>query len=178
MLISYDQIAGELQYRTLRFTVLRARRESLVLGKALAMWATASILALALNVVSWFVLMARGESLALCAKYGLRFWLAATLFAGAYSAFAVFVSGFFKTPVIALFVTLVGALCWWLLKALTWSETVKNAVPWIAKLTPGEWEPQLLSPDLTTFLSGAGMMLLFQVVFIAGAAILLRRRDV
>jgi hypothetical protein len=174
ILIGYDQLAGDLQYRTIRYATVRARRESLVIGKALAVWAAASIVALALHAFAWIFLIARGEANAgVTLTYGLQFWVAAVLFSAGYVGLTMLVSGAYKTPVLALLTTLLAAFAWWLMRAY-----FKTRVEWIAALAPGSWEPRALSPDVARWGVGAVALLAFGVAGVAGACAWLRSRDV
>jgi len=57
LIIGFDQIAGEVQHRSIRYLVGRARRESIVIGKALGHWVIISAMILVLHVVVWIVLL-------------------------------------------------------------------------------------------------------------------------
>ncbi len=179
MLIGYDQISGDLQYRTIRFATGRARRESLVVGQALGVWASTSILAFALHLLAWVITIARGDaSVGETLAYGLRFWFAGVLFASGYVGLTMLLSSASRTPILTLLSTLGAATSWWLLRHIARSDALDSSVGWLAYLAPGEWEPKLLSPDVARFGIGAAVLLAFGVVLTAGACLVMRSRDV
>lgn len=179
MLVGYDQLAGDLQYRTIRYATVRSRRESLVIGKTLGVWASGSILAFALHLFAWILTIARGDApAALTLQFGLQFWLASVVFAAAFVGLTAVLSSAFRTPILALLTTFAASFGWWLLRHIVQFPTLKPGGGWLAYLTPGEWESRLLSPDVVTFAIGAAVLLAFGVVLTAGACLVMRSRDV
>ncbi|MEI8258901.1 MAG: ABC transporter permease subunit [Deltaproteobacteria bacterium] len=179
MLIGYDTLAGELQHRTLRFATVRAHRESLVTGKFLGVWVAAGIMTLALDMMAWAITISRGEaSPATTVAYGLQLWLATMVFSAAFVGLTTFVSGLFRSPVLALLTTLAAAFFWWLLRHIVGMATLAPSVGWLANITPGEWEPRLLSPDVLRSGGAAAALVALGLAGLAGACVVLRRRDV
>jgi ABC-type transport system involved in multi-copper enzyme maturation permease subunit len=177
MLIGYDQIAGDLQYRTIRFATVRSRRETLVLGKTLGVWATSSLLTMVLHVFAWTILVVRGEDPANVVKYGLHFWVCSTIYSFVYVGLTMAVSSATKTPILALLSTLGVAFAWSISRQIVRFST-NNPHNLYDTLTPGHWEPNLLSPSAGTFLGGAGALFAFGAFFVVIACAVTRSRDV
>lgn len=179
MLAGYDTLAGELQYRTVRFATVRAHRESLVVGKFLGVWATVAIIDLVLSAAAWAIAVSRDEAPAsTTVAYGLQLWLATVVFTGGFVGLTTFVSGLFRTPMLALLTTLCAAFFWWLLRHIVGLPDLAPSVGWLANVTPGEWEPRLLSPDVLRAGGAAAALVALALAGLAGACVLLRRRDV
>ncbi|MEZ4295947.1 MAG: hypothetical protein R3B70_13310 [Polyangiaceae bacterium] len=62
LLIGFDQIAGDIQHRAIRYIAGRSRRESIVVGKALGVWAVISVMLLVLHIAVWVVMPATGST--------------------------------------------------------------------------------------------------------------------
>jgi ABC-type transport system involved in multi-copper enzyme maturation permease subunit len=178
MLIGYDQLAGDLQFRTIRFTTVRSRRETLVLGKALGLWATTSILALALHVIAWTILVVHGDSdPTTVVKFGLHFWLCSAIYSFVYVGLTIAVSSTMKTPILALLTTCVVAFAWWLSRHIVHLAT-NSAHSAYDVFTPSYWAPSLLSPALGTFMGAASALIAFGAVFLVAACAVIQSRDV
>lgn len=179
ILVGYDQLSGDLQYRTIRYATVRSRRESLVVGKALGTWVAASLIALGLQVFAWILTIARGDAtVGVTVAYGMQFWLATVIYSSGFVGLTMLLSGAFKTPMLALLTTLAAAFGWWLLRAIVQIPSLKPTMGWLGAIVPGEWEPRLLSPDVTRFAVGALALLVIGAVGTLGACGLLRSRDV
>src|SRR5208337_2799545 len=104
LLVGFDQLAGEIQHRTIRYTAGRAHRPSIVVGKALGIWGVVSIMVLVLHLTVWVIILVRGTSpAAQVFSWGARFWLFSSMCAAAYVGYASVVSSLFRTPIVALF---------------------------------------------------------------------------
>jgi ABC-type transport system involved in multi-copper enzyme maturation permease subunit len=179
ILIGYDQLAGEMQHRTIRYTVIRARRTSLVLGKFFGMWLVAAALVFGLALLACALTIARGDApIATTLTYGARFWAMEVVFAGAYVGLTTLLSACFRTPTLAL-LSAFGTLV--VLGVVRIVAQAPRMPAWFASIRhalPGAWEPRLVSAHAGDVLGGTGVCLAFAAICVAGACALLERRDV
>lgn len=178
ILLGYDTLAGDLQHRTLRYSAGRARRESIVVGKALALWVTVAGVSLAPSVFAWGSVVANGAApLATALTYGLHFWVMAVFFASAYAGLTTLVSSFFRTPIVALLSSVATAFVLFVLRTVLASDLAPAGVRALRYAFPGAWETRMMSPRPAHF--GAGMLacFAFMAVCTALACVSLRKRD-
>jgi len=115
LLLGFDSVSAERQYKTLRYWTVRSRRSSYVIAKWLGLWATCGIVALGMHVLIWVVCMFRGEApVAQIVGWGLRFWLASMPILGMWCAVSIFVSSLFRIPLLGLLTTAAIFFVWWL----------------------------------------------------------------
>ena len=176
LLIGFDQIAGEVQHRTLRFSAARAHRASLVVGKALGIWGVMATMILLLHLTVWvLVLVQGGQAPGLVLTWGARFWIYSAIAAGAYVGFTALMSAMVKTPIVALFIGIgVGATIWVAFKILGLFPSTE-AVRWIF---PNRYEMLLYSPEPGKIASGMGMLVAWGAACVAGASAIVARRDI
>jgi ABC-type transport system involved in multi-copper enzyme maturation permease subunit len=178
ILVGFDQIAGELQHKTIRYTALRARRASLVIGKALGAWAVVAAISLLLDVFVWGMLISQGMGDAdVTLWFGLRLWLASTLYGGVYVALTTLSSSIFTSPVLALLSTLTAAFGIWLVHVISLRESFPEPIQWLRYLIPGHYDRWLLSPEPLPLLGGVLAMVAFVAAGIGGASLVLTKRD-
>jgi ABC-type transport system involved in multi-copper enzyme maturation permease subunit len=176
LLIGFDQIAGEVQHRSIRYLAGRAHRGSIVVGKALGTWAVIATMVLVLHLVVWVMTAVRGEAPAgAIASWGARFWLFSVAQAAAYAGLTTLVSSLFRTPNVALFS---GAA---LVFSLGLANTIFGLIAATAPLTwafPGTYEGLLVSPDPLRVVGGIALLVLWGGACVAAAAEITRRRDI
>jgi ABC-type transport system involved in multi-copper enzyme maturation permease subunit len=177
LLIGFDQIAGDIQHRTIRYMAGRARRSSLVAGKALGVWGVITIMTLVLHVTVWTVMLLRGgDSPALVLSWGVRLWLFTVASAGAYVGLTSLISSFFKTPIVALFVGVGVLFVLWLASTILGLSDATEAMTWAF---PSAYESKLLiSPDPARIFGGVAALLAWGAAMVAGAAAIVSRRDI
>ena len=77
LLIGFDQVAADIQYRAIRYIAGRSRRETIVIGKAVGLWGILAVLTLITNLTVWiFTLVQGGASFGEVMKWGPLVWLA------------------------------------------------------------------------------------------------------
>lgn len=176
LLIGFDQIAGEVQHRSIRYLAGRARRASIVAGKALGTWAVIATMVLVLHLTVWILTAVRGEAPAgVIASWGARFWLFCVAQAAAYVGLTTLVSALFRTPNVALFS---GAA---LVFSLGLANTILGLITATRPLTwafPGTYEGLLISPDPLRVVGGIALLVLWGSACAAAAAEITRRRDI
>lgn len=177
LLIGFDQIAGDIQHRTIRYMAGRARRSSLVAGKALGVWGVITIMTLVLHLTVWTVMLIRGgDSPALVLSWGVRLWLFTVASAGAYVGLTSLISSFFKTPIVALFVGVGVLFVLWLASTILGLSEATEAVTWAF---PSAYESKLLvSPQPARIFGGVAALLAWGAAMVAGAAAIVSRRDI
>jgi ABC-type transport system involved in multi-copper enzyme maturation permease subunit len=176
LLVGFDQIAGEVQHRTIRYITGRAHRGSIVFGKAIGIWVVVSIMILVLHGTVWGFLLAKSDARAgEIFSWGLRIAGFCVAYAWAYAGITAFFSSIFRTPAVSLFVG-AGLLFGMSLLRLILSifDSTKNAT-W---LFPPTYEDLLVSPDPTRALGGVALLLVWGLLCTLAASEVLRRRDV
>lgn len=175
LLIGFDQIAGEIQHRTIRYSVGRAERASLVLGKALGVYGVIAVMILVLHLTVWILLIAGGEQAIAVLSWGSRFWIFSMASAAAYVGFTSLVSAIFRTPTVALFVGAGLGFALWLTYTILGLIQATKPVTW---LFPNAYEHLLMSPDPLPVLGGMALLLSWGAACVAGSSWLVRTRDV
>lgn len=176
LLVSFDQIAGEIQHRGIRYVVGRSRRESFVAGKAIGVWAVISSAILLLHLVVWVVMLIQGSTPpAAVLAWGPRMWLFSVTGAAAWVGLITLVSSFFKTPIVALLVGVVVSFVLWLTNTILELIPAAKAATWAL---PFRYEELLLSNQPLQVIGGVAAFLGWGAVMVAAAAFIVRRRDV
>jgi len=184
LLVGFDQIAGEVQHRTIRYSAGRATRASIVLGKALGVWGVIAVMILVLHLTVWVLVLVRGAGTAgQILAWGPRFWLLSVLCAAAYVGFGSIVSAFFRTPIVALFVGAGAGAALWLSYKVAWlagTSTFSFArAGQIAEWAfPNNYEQLLVSPSVGTVLGGAALFIGWGALCVAASVTIVSRRDI
>jgi len=174
--VGFDQIAGEIQHRTIRYSAGRATRPSLIAGKALGIWGVIAVMISVLHVTVWIVSLAQGgQTVGSLLGWGARFLLYSVACAGAYVGFASLMSSIFKTPIVSLFVGAGVGFGIWLLNGILGYFDSTEKITWIF---PNRYEKLLIEPDPLTVLAGIGLFLLWGALCVTGASAIVGRRDI
>ncbi len=175
LLVGFDQIVGEIQHRTMRYAAIRARRSSLVAGKALGVWAVIAVMVLVLHATVWLIMIGRGTSGAgETLGWGVKLWGMSVASAGAYVGLVSLVSSSFRTPVVALFSGF-GVLFAMAVTNLILGLIEKTRI--LTWLFPSTYASLLVSPDPLRALGGIGALIAYGVAMACFAAWLVERRD-
>lgn len=176
LLTGFDQIAGEIQHRSVRYLAGRSRRESIVAGKALGGWAIIAALVLLQHATVWVAALLSGRVPAgAILSWGPRLYFFAVVWVATYAGLVTLVSSFFKTPMIALFVGAAVFFGVWLTGfILRFIPSAKG--PLLA--FPGGYESLLLSSKPLEVLGGMGASLAWGAVMVTAAALIVKRRDI
>jgi len=178
MLIGYDQLAGELQHRSIRYTAIRARRPSLVVGTVLGSWLTVTLLSLFLHLLAGVLAASRGAAPGRAPiAYALQFWLAGVVYVSGYSALTSFVSGLFRTPILALMASFGSALVLWVARMIGQTRRFTDVLGWVQYGSPGYWESWMLAPEPQRFVLGALASLGIAAALVTLSSVALWRRD-
>jgi ABC-type transport system involved in multi-copper enzyme maturation permease subunit len=174
--IGFDQIAGEIQNRTIRYSAGRGERASLVVGKALGVWGVIAAMVGILHVTVWVIALAQGgQSFVHILSWGGRFYLFSVICAASYVGFISLMSSFFKTPIVALFVGAgTGFALWLAYKILSFFPSTQ-AIGWAF---PNRYEQLVVSPDPLHVLGGLALFVAWGGLCVAGAAAIVARRDI
>lgn len=185
--IGFDSVSSDVQHRAVRYWTVRTRRWTYLLGKFLGLWATVSLVTLALYVFAATAVLIKGYiSFGEFFKWGLQFWFFSALIASTWCAVAVFVSSQLKTPFLALFATLAAFFVLWLPGFVGWVLRVNDALDsghladlrWFEYIYPNAYDDLLINPKWSKTLTGLGAVLVHWVVFIGGGAWLFDKKDV
>ena len=174
--VGFDQIAGEIQHRTIRYSAGRASRTSIVVGKALGIWGVIAVMISVLHLTVWIVTLVQGgQSVASIITWGARFLGFSVVCAGTYVGFASLMSSIFKTPIVALFVGAGVGFAIWLLNVILGFFESTQAITWIF---PNRYEKLLIEPDPLRVLLGLALFLLWGGLCVTGASAIVSRRDI
>jgi ABC-type transport system involved in multi-copper enzyme maturation permease subunit len=201
LLIGFDQIAGEIQHRTVRYSAGRATRASIVAGKALGVWAVIAVMMSVLHLTVWVIAIARGAKGGPIVTWGAELLLFSIFASAAYVGFSSLVSSLFRTPIVALLTGAGAGFTLWLVYTVLGlvvaaREMVQEAaktdpaaatwVPaWLAKASeagqwifPNRYEQLLVRPDAATVIGGIVLFLVWGSACVAGSAVIVQRRDI
>lgn len=204
LLVGFDQIVGEVEHRTLRYSAGRATRASIVAGKALGIWGVAAVMISVLHVTVWVIMLIQGGpsgGAGAVLSWGGRLLFFSVICASAYVGFASVVSALFRTPIVALFVGAGAGFALWLAYKLfsavssekfsrllspfprepgeVWHPTgwqkVFDALTWAF---PNRYEDLLVEPHPEKVLAGLALFVLWGGACVAVASLIVSRRDV
>ncbi|MBI5536185.1 MAG: ABC transporter permease subunit [Deltaproteobacteria bacterium] len=188
LMIGFEQVCADLQHRSIRYDVVRARRWSIVTGKSIAIWLEVSALVLGLNVFVWIVTMIRGDaSFAVTLSWGGRLWLLNVVYIATWAGLTVLMSSLTRRPILALFMGLVVFSGFALGDLSTWALTKAAAVDptwWASKLAParyafpGFYQQWVVTPKAPEMISGIVILLAFGAASTAAACWVVNRSDV
>jgi ABC-type transport system involved in multi-copper enzyme maturation permease subunit len=176
LLIGFEQIAGEIQHRSIRYLVGRARREAIVIGKGLGVWAVSAVMVLVLHATVWIVMLAQGSTAASAViSWGPRLWLFSVAAGAAYVGLTVLVSSWFRTPIVALFVGVAVFFVLWLAKAILGFFPATEGATWAF---PTAYESLLVSPEPLRVLGGVAALIGWGAAMAVVASAIVKRKDV
>lgn len=174
-LMGFDSVAPDIQHRTVRYWTLRSRRVSYFVAKWAGLWTTVAALTFVMDLVIWIVTIANGEaSVSTTLSWGFRFWGISFPLCAVWSALAVLVSALFRTPMVALLVTLATFFSLWVASGIFGYLKVEPLV----YLYPNSLEQIMLDPRGYRFAGGILASLAMALVYVAGGTAILYRRDV
>ena len=106
MIIGFDGISSDLQYRTVRYWTIRSRRASYYAGKFLSLWIIVGLVTLIMQLMIWGVTIVRadappGETM----LWGLRFWATSLPITGAWCGIATLTGSLARAPMLSLLAT-------------------------------------------------------------------------
>ena len=184
LMIGFEQVCGDLQHRTIRYTAIRARRESIVAGKFLAIWGVVAVLLFALHAFVWFVTLIRADaSFSQVLVWGPRMWGLSAIYTAAYAGLTILVSSLTRRPVISLFLGLIFFSLFWVLdlaadvarmaesERFSWLQYVGYAIP-------DYYEAWLVTPKAPQMLGAMAFLLAYGVGATAFAGWVIHRRDI
>ncbi|MEW5741568.1 MAG: ABC transporter permease subunit [Myxococcota bacterium] len=190
--MGFDQMSGELGPKSIRYLIVRARRNSIILGKFLSQVTMLAAL-LTLCVLAMVVV-----SKALNADFAMNdvlIWTvkltAAMVVMGAtYAALTTLCSSLMRVSALALFLNLIILFAFWFIGLIgnawripghppTGLDVLKSesVLAFVRYLAPGYFEDALLSPAILEFNTGLVAHVGFMLVFLGLAQVAMKRRD-
>ncbi len=178
-LMGFDQVSGEVGPRAIRYLTVRARRSSLLLGKFLSQATVllGLVLIIDLAIFLYAAFTTPDFALASFALNLLKFWLAAMVFSLAYLALTTFCSTLFRAPALSLLFNIFMLFGFWLVNLVGGLATEKSPVGYVRYLSPSHYANNLLHPGLAEFATSSVAYAVFALLFLGGALIVLRERD-
>ncbi|MFN7130828.1 MAG: ABC transporter permease [Myxococcales bacterium] len=174
--MGFDQLAGELQHRSLRYVALRARRGAIVAGKALAQLALVMALTATVHLAlfAWAVATSADFDAAAAVGEMLAFWGVALVYAFCFVGLTALASSLFRAPIVALIATLCAIFGFWFVDVL--ARFVEALAP-VAKLSPSHYTAGLVGAPAAQLVTSLLAFVAFGAVFLGGAWLSLRLRD-
>jgi ABC-type transport system involved in multi-copper enzyme maturation permease subunit len=176
MIIGFDGISSDLQYRSIRYWASRARRPSYYAGKFLSLWVIVGMVTLLMQMIIWAVTIARADAPAgETVLWGLRFWAASLPITGAWCGVATLASSLFRVPMLSLlatcatfFVLFIGGLV----------IGKGGDIAWARFLYPNNFDGWIIGGNHERMLEGLGVCLAYIVVTTGIGSAVLMQRDV
>jgi len=175
LLIGFDQLSGEIQHRSIRYLAGRSRRGSIVVGKAIGVWAVIAVMVLVLDVTVWIVMLIRGGYAAgNVLSWGLRFWAYAVADAAAYVGLTAVVSSLVRTPIVALFAGGAILIALWMMSGILGFFDATHNATWAFA---GNYDKLLNSPEPARIMGGIVALIAWGAMWVMAAVEITRRRD-
>ncbi|MFE8597824.1 ABC transporter permease [Archangium violaceum] len=178
-IMGFDQVSGEVGPRSIRYLTVRARRLSLLVGRFLSQATVLLGLVLIIDagifVYAW--LTTPEFTLGSFAFNLLKFWLAAVVFSLSYLALTTLCSSLFRAPALSLVVNIFVLFGFWLVNLIGGFAAKDSPVAYVRYLSPSHYANGLLHPRLAEFAVSGMAYVFFTVLFLGGAIVILRERD-
>lgn len=178
-IMGFDQVSGEVGPRSIRYLTVRARRLSLLLGRFLsqATVLVGLVLIIDLGIFLYAWLTTPDFTFASFALNLVKFWLAAVVFSLSYLALTTLCSSLFRAPALSLIVNLFVLFGFWLMNLAGSFASEGSPVGYVRYLSPSHYANGLLHPRLAEFAVSGLAYVLFTLLFLGGAIVILRERD-
>jgi ABC-type transport system involved in multi-copper enzyme maturation permease subunit len=185
-IVGFDGISGEVQHRSVRFWVARARKSSYYAGKFLGLWLTITAMLFVINLIVWIVIGIYGSTAAgSVVGWGLRYFVVVIPVVGAWTALAVLIASQFRTPLVSLltvcttfFVVFIANKVGAFVTFMKVQGGNKDARNWMDYIYPSGFDRWLLHPSPKEWGVGLALSLVF-IVTCSGAGIaIFQKRDV
>jgi len=176
MIVGFDGISSDLQYRSVRYWTLRSRRASYYAGKFLALWAIIAAVTLCMQLMIWGVTIVRadapaGETIA----WGVRFWVTSLPITGAWCGLATLTSSLARSPMLSLLTT---SVVFFLLFFMGFIIGKWGDVAPLRYLYPNNFDGWILSSNPQRVLEGLGVCVAYMLFTIGLGSLLFSQRDV
>ena len=177
LVIGFDQIAGDVQHRSIRYLVGRAKRASLVIGKGLGIWAVVAIMTFVTHAVVWAMLLFQHEySAGDTLSWGIRFLAFCIASAGAQVGLASLVSSWFKAPILSLFIGLGIVFGLFVGRAIVLA--IGDSAEFARWVFPATYETFMVKPEALTALGGCAAAVAWGAIMVALSTVIVQRKDV
>jgi ABC-type transport system involved in multi-copper enzyme maturation permease subunit len=176
MIIGFDGISSDLQYRSVRYWTIRTRRPSYYAGKFLALWSVVGLLTLVMQLIIWGVTISRAEAPAgETILWGLRFWAVSLPITGAWCGIATLASSLTRSPMLSLLAT--GATFFVLFFA-GFVIGKGGDVAWLRFLYPNNFDAWIMSSNHERMFEGLGVCFAYIIGTGGLGAFVFSQRDV
>lgn len=164
-LSGFNQTAGDIGSRGLRYLLLRTERANVFLGRLIGTYLfTLVVITVIITVVAlYLVIKVKFYSAGDVLGWALRGWLAAALFVMPWIALSSWISASIPIPFLSLLVAEGGLVFWVVLVAIMRGKA--EALGYASYATPWGYKWWLLDPSAGKMLGGFAIMLVFTGVF-------------
>lgn len=192
-LMGFDQLAGEIAPKSMRYLIVRVRRTSIILGKYFTqITILAAILVLCVLAIVCTAKYLNADFLwADALKWGAKLTVAVVVVGVSYAALTTFCSAVAGNSPLALFLNLMILFVFWFMSLL--ANRVKlpgtensvgfdamkeeSALAYLRYVVPSEYEHHLLSPQPLEYATGIIAYLAFGLIFLGLSQLVLQKRD-
>jgi hypothetical protein len=175
---AFNQTAGDIGTRGLRYLLLRTERANVYLGRMIGTYLfTLTVITVIIAVVGIYLMIkvpfySSGDMfLAL-----LRGWFMCAIFALPWVALCAWISALIPMPFLSLLVSAGGLAFWVIINAIARSKA--DAAEYVSYLTPWGFKWWLYSANIGKVLGGVAIMLAFTALFVFLGLRYFNRRDV
>jgi ABC-type transport system involved in multi-copper enzyme maturation permease subunit len=173
-LLGFDGVSAELQHRTVRYWVVRARRSAYIAGKFAGLWIAVLLVTLAMNAIVWGAAVGVGHvPIDRVAAWGPALFALVVPISAAWCGIATLVGSQFRLPFLALLSICAATFGLWFVRVVA----AFKGVPAAAYVYPNAYDHLLLSPRPADVALGASGVVLIAALTIAAAAVAFERRD-
>jgi ABC-2 type transport system permease protein len=185
-IMGFDQIAGEVGPRSIRYLTVRSRRSSVMFGKYLAQGAVLALLMLLVDAGLVFYGKAAYADFGFAAASTTlaKLWLSAVVFSAAYLALTTLCSSLFRQPAVSLVMNFVVLFAIWLVSAIAEAVPLPDPVTfgwslfgYVRYASVWHYRGDLLHPHFGRLAGAGGAHVLFTLLFLGVGYAILRRRD-
>ncbi|MFT7617310.1 MAG: hypothetical protein ACI97A_000946 [Planctomycetota bacterium] len=176
---AFNQTAGDIGSRGLRFILPRVERSNIFLGRFISafLFVTLSFVILISVVTGYLYFKISIYSFSDLALWGMQGIVSYALYALPYVALAAWISCCMKSAFSAMAMTYLAALGPSLFLQIVKAIFSKFGLDWLPKLMPWGWKFNMFSNDMGDRMMGYGVMLGFTVLFLLVGLMTFRKRD-
>lgn len=192
-LMGFDQISGEVAPKSMRYLIVRARRNSIIIGKYLtqATMLTAILGLCVIAIVGTSKYLNPDFSWPEALKWGVKLTVAISVIGVSYAALTTLCSSLANNSALSLFINLITLFVFWFISLLATRVRLPDSGPavgfdalkeesafgYLRYLVPSQFEHHLLSAEPLEYAVGLIAYVGFGLIFLGLARIALARRD-
>jgi ABC-type transport system involved in multi-copper enzyme maturation permease subunit len=192
-LMGFDQISGEVAPKSMRYLIVRARRNSIILGKYLtqATMLTAILTLCVITIVGAAKYLNADFTWPDALKWGVKLTVAISVIGVSYAALTTLCSCIANNGALSLFLNFITLFVFWFISLLgnrvrlpgsgdaVGFDAMKDesVLAYVRYLVPSQFEHHLLSPEPLEYATGVIAYIGFGLLFLGLSKLVLAKRD-